>query len=241
MVKISENSNVVFFFGDSGIDNFIRGVPKVKVNLFYTEEDQQKYSERYHMSSIKDFFKFYQKEILRNPAAYGLFFAEKSVLNRINPEYIDKNILKNKPEKYFRDHLQLHLNTHTQHNFQKELELPVSKRKIDLYTEVDGKTYLFEIKWLGQSIANDGTKLSRPVTDSSAIDGVTQTLEYIEEMIENMGLNLKCGYLLVFDARLDKKPVDYQNYDFVPGNYRGYFESNFEKLTELKIDNTHPG
>jgi hypothetical protein len=126
------------------------------------------------------------------------------------------------------------LNRNTQHTFSKENELN-DKRELDMFTEVDGKKFLIEVKWLGQSINDDETDLAQKVTDVSARDGVTQTLEYIQHLFEKMRYNLHCGYLCVFDAREIKKPVNYKGFKFVSEELLPYYEKHFIKLNEIAL------
>ncbi len=105
-----------------------------------------------------------------------------------------------------------------------------------LYTEVEGKKYLIEVKWLGQAVNDDESDLTQKVTDYSAREGVTQTLEYIKHLFEEMSFNVHCGYLCVFDVREVKSPVNYQNFDFVTADLLPYFKKHFIKLEEIKLD-----
>lgn len=100
---------------------------------------------------------------------------------------------------------------------------------------MEGKKYLIEVKWLGQAVNDDETDLTQKVTDFSAREGVTQTLEYIKHLFEEMNFNIHCGYLCVFDAREIKKQVDYQNFNFVRADLLPYFKKHFIKLDEIAL------
>lgn len=237
--ELSENGYCVFFFGSEGVDIYVKGVHQLKVNIFYTPEDLLRFRERYHISDIKSIFELYQNRYLTKQYVYATFFAEKSTLARIDQSLTDRNILRNKPEKFMRDHLLDFLNNNTQHKFYKESELIASKRETDIYTEVDGELYLFEVKWLGRCISDCGTKITSLNTHAYARDGVKQTLEYMYELIEIMNHTLKCAYLIVFDARYQRTPLDYRNYEFIEDKLKKYLPI-FKRIDNLTLDNRHP-
>ena len=54
--------------------------------------------------------------------------------------------------------------------------------------------------------------MSTEYTDSRARSGVTQTLEYIEELMSSTEKGLRHGYLAIYDARDKKKDIDFQGY-----------------------------
>jgi len=239
LINISKEGYCVFFFGPDGIDVYSKGINKIKFNIFYTTEDIQRYTEKYHIKEIDKIFERYQKRALSQQYVYSMFFAQKSALIQIDKKYVNRNILRNKPEQIMRDHLLDFLNEKTQHRFYKECELVASKRETDIYTEVDGELYLFEIKWLGRCISDCGTKINNLNTHACARNGVTQTLEYMKELIDNMDIVLKCGYLVVFDARDEKTPIDYQDFSFVEDHLKKYLKI-FSKIDDLLLENKHP-
>ncbi len=236
---LSEEGYCVFFFGPSGIDIYVKGVHELKVNIFYTTEDFMRYKEKYHISDIEQIFENYQNRALVQQYVYSTFFADKATLAQIGIASGQKNILRNKPEKFMRDHLMDFLNNNTQHRFYKESELIASKRETDIYTEVDGELYLFEIKWLGRCISDCGTRFTNLNTHSYARQGVKQTLEYVQEIIDIMNITLKCAYLVVFDARDEKTAIDYQNFDFLEDKLKKFL-CIFKKIDNLVLDNRHP-
>ncbi|EKS7870925.1 hypothetical protein QCQ72_005996 [Bacillus cereus] len=234
--EISENGNCVFFFGKQGVDIFIKGDSITELNVFYNTEDLERYSEKKDISQIKEVFRSYQNNKLRKQHEYSRFFVDKGTINKLP---FGSNILKNKPEKFMRDHLRDFLNERMCHTFKIEIELEASKREIDIYTEVDGEFYFFEVKWLGQSINENRDKISVKYGDSRAREGVKQTLQYIEELVEVMNSNVKVGYLVIFDARDEKNEIDYQDYKNIDANLRGYMEL-FSVMDPLELHNEHP-
>jgi hypothetical protein len=237
LIEMSNKKNVVFFFGEAGIDVVVRGKIFPRINVFYDEADRIKYSKNFHISELQECLKEYEK-FINEPGINEAFFASKVVVKKIQPIDPPKNTLINKPENTLRNNLRVFLNRNTQHDFSRENELN-NKRELDLYTEVEGRKYLIEVKWLGQTVNDTETGFTQRVTDISARDGVTQTLEYIQELIEKMSYNVHCGYLCVFDARETKKPVNYDNYKFVQKELMPYFTKHFIKLDEIAVERTH--
>ncbi|MEK5435244.1 MULTISPECIES: hypothetical protein [Paenibacillus] len=237
--KCSREGYCVLFFGSDGIDIFIKGENIGEINLFYCTEDLTRFAEKKDISQIYEVIKSYELTYLSNQSEYMVFFADNSTLNQFDSSLIRRNILKNKPEKYMRDHLKNYLNDRMRHTFLIETELSASKRELDIYTEVNGEFYFFEIKWLGQAINDSGNKLTNPYGDARARQGVTQTLEYIEELLNVMDINVKMGYLILFDARDDKKEVDYQSYNFVSSNLKSYMQL-FEIIPNINLNKRHP-
>lgn len=233
LINLSSRNIVVFVFGEEGIDLCVRGKHIYKINIFYDESNKAKYKKLYHISNIQACLKEYERYI-NEPGINQAFFASNTSVLRINPNP-PKNILRNKPEVVLRDNLYSFLNKNTQHFFTKETELN-NKRELDLYTEDEGKKYLIEIKWLGQCINDMETKLCNPLTDYAARDGVKQTLEYIKQLFEVENYIVQCGYLCVFDARDNKKEINYKNFDFIDDDLKPYYKNHFIKLDEIKLE-----
>lgn len=237
LIKLSDKKNVVFFFGEEGIDVAVRGKIFERINVFYDEADRIKYSKKFHISELQECLKEYEK-FINEPGINEAFFASQAVINKLQLVNSPKNTLINKPENTLRNNLRVFLNRNTQHDFSRENELN-NKRELDLYTEVEGRKYLIEVKWLGQTVNDTETGVTQRITDSSARDGVKQTLEYIQELIEKMNYNVHCGFLCVFDARETKNPVNYDAYKFVPNELMPYFTKHFIKLDEVAVQRTH--
>lgn len=238
--NLSLNGKCVCFFGQEGVDLFINGVNEIQTNIFYSMEDFKRYSEKYHISEINKVFEIY-KNLLKEQYVYSYFFAEKATCNQVELKSSNSNIVKNKPEKLMRDHLRSFLNDRVQGTFLSENELSASKRKLDIHTEVDNQYYFFEIKWLGSSISDCGKKIVEPYpnVNDRARKGVKQTLEYIEELINVMKVNLKAGYLVIFDARQETSELDYKDMSFIEDELKKYL-IYFDKFDSLILKNRHP-
>ncbi len=230
-------SNIVFFFGNKALDVFINGNTE-HYNTFYCATDLQKYTEKYKIEELDKVLELYNNRYISKQSEYSRFFEAKANIDRL----VNKNdyyILKNSPERFMRDNLRSYLNEHMQARFQVEIELPVSKNKLDLYTEVDGRFYFIEIKWLGKSINSKGTDISCSYTDSRARNGIIQTLEYIRELKVNTDNNVKCGMLVVFDARKKKKKIDYKDYSFLSDKLNEYI-TYLRVFDKIHLSNLHP-
>ncbi len=226
---------IAIFFSPEGIDFGLRGQIIKNINFFYNELDRDKYLKLYHISSLQECLKVYEDDI-NQPGLNEAFFESSATLEHEKGR--PKNLLVNSPENTMRNNLLEFLNRMTQHNFTKEIELS-SQRELDLYTEVDGKQYLIEVKWMGTSVNRNHDGISSTnYSDADMRDGVIQTLEYIQELIEKLKFSLQCGFLCIFDARDDKQDIDYQDFKFVAEkpDLVPFYEQHFIKLDELKLD-----
>lgn len=238
LVQISLNS-YVFFFGEEGITRFINGRAIEEKNFFYSRLDQMKYNKKKDITQIEEVMDEYAKKYVTQQVNYMCFFADNSTLRQIDLNLINRNILKNKPEHFMRDQLIIYLTDHMKYTFTREPELGQSKRELDIYFDVGGELYFIEIKWLGVSINDQGSGLSTGYTDSRARNGVTQTLEYIEELMNSSEKGLRHGYLVIYDARDIKKDIDFQNYTFVREELKRYMQ-NFSILKIVPLEKKHP-
>lgn len=239
--KLSELSlqNYVFFFGEGGITRYISGRAVEDRNIFFSREDRMKYLEKKDISQLDQVIHDYAVKYVSQQFNYMYFFADNPTLNQINPKYLKRNILKNKPEHFMRDHLREYLKDHMRYTFTIEPELGQSKRELDIYFDVSGELYFIEIKWLGVSINDLGTGLTDPYTDYRARQGVTQSLEYIQELINTTETSLRCGCLAIFDARDKKDEIDFQNYKFVSSELKQYLQL-FKILEIIPLEKKHP-
>ena len=238
LVQISL-SNYVFFFGEEGITRFINGRAIDEKNIFYSRQDQMTYNKKKDITHIYDVMDEYARRFVTQQVNYMAFFADNATLRQIDSKLINRNILKNKPEHFMRDQLILYLTDHMKYTFTREPELGQSKRELDVYFDVSGELYFIEIKWLGVSINDQGTGVSTAYTDSRARSGVTQTLEYIEELMNSTEKGLRHGYLAIYDARDVKTDIDFQGYSFVREELKKYMQ-NFSILKIIPLEKTHP-
>lgn len=236
--ELSSN-DYIFFFGEQGITQFINGRVVDENNIFYSRSDRIKFIEKKDISQINEVMENYARQNITQQVNYMCFFADKATISQIDPQKVNKNILRNKPEHYMRDHLCNYLTEHMRYTFTIEPELGQSKRELDIYFDVCGELYFIEIKWLGISINDDGSGFSTKYTDSRARDGVIQTLEYIEELMNTSEKSLRHGYLAVYDARDDQPPIDFKDYSFANDSLKQYLPY-FSVLKVIHLNKRHP-
>lgn len=228
----------VFFFGENGITRFLYGNEVETVNPFYTIKERKKYFQRKDISQFKKVLQEYEEDFVSKQVHYMCLFADNSILHQAGIKNLGENILKNKPEKFMRDQLCEFLNQNMLYEFFVEGELSHSKKKMDIYFDVSGEFYFIEIKWLGKSINDTGDGISTEYSDPRARDGVSQTLEYIKELKQTRKNGVRCGYLLIYDAREEKKDIDYKGFSFVDAELKPYMDY-FECLSPIKITKRH--
>jgi hypothetical protein len=229
----------LFFFGEQDITKFINGAAVDENNIFYSRSDRMKYREKKDISKINEVMDNYARQHVTKQVNYMVFFADSPTLCRIDPNLKQRNILRNKPEHYMRDQLCDYLTDNMKYTFTTEPELGQSKRELDIYFDVSGELYFIEVKWLGASINDSGNGLSTSYTDARARDGVTQTLEYIEELMNTSEKSLRHGYLAIFDARDNKSNIDFQEYRFVGKELETYLPY-FSVLKVIPLEKRHP-
>jgi len=228
---------IVILFSPDGIDFGIRGKIVKNLNVFYNEQDRAKHKELYDIGRLQECLKEYER-VISQPGNNEAFFESPRTLKNLPDRPV--NLLRNSPEKIMRDNLLAFLNLHTRHTFTKEIELG-TERELDLYTEAEGKQYLIEVKWMGKSINSDRNGVSTTnYTDGNMRNGVIQTLEYIQEVIDAMNFSLQCGYLCIFDARDEKETIDYQDFKFVEERPElvPFFQQHFKKLDDINLNIT---
>lgn len=231
----------VFFFGEEGITRYVNGVPYEDKNIFYSQEDRIKYKKKKDISQLYEVIQTYSNSYVSQQVNYMCFFADNPTLKQLpdGDKLVERNILKNKPEHFMRDQLRQYLTDNMQYTFLIEPELGQSKRELDIYFEVKGSWYFIEIKWLGTSINDSGTGLSQTYSNARAREGVTQSLEYIEELTNTQEIVLRYGYLAIFDARDKKSELDFDNYSFVRPELNPYL-SQFGILPLINLQKKHP-
>ena len=77
------------------------------------------------------------------------------------------------------------------------------------------------------------------MTYSRTRSGVTQTLEYIKNLMNSTEKGLRHGYLAIYDARDVKNDIDFEEYYFVREELKKYMQ-NFSILKIIPLEKTHP-
>ena len=233
-LRLESKSSYVFFFGEKGITRFSNGNEMNDTNIFYSPEELTMYNMKKDISHIEEVLDDYATKYVVKPINSIIFFANDAELKQLNPKFREMNILKNRPEDLMQDHLYEYLQEHVKGTFSKENELDCSKRRADIYFDNRGDFYFIEIKWLGSSINDKGNGTTK-FTDSRAREGVIQALEYIAELTEATDKSLRCGYLLIYDARDNKKAIDFKNHKFIPQKLKKY-QHRFKLLRLIPLN-----
>lgn len=238
-ILISESKkNCVFFFGEEGLELYQNGKAEEGKNFFYSHEDRMRFLKKKDISQLETVLEEYSTQFITQQVNYMCIFADNPTLRQIDPSLVKRNILKNKPEHLMRDQLCQYLTDHMQYTFNVEVELSQSKKRNDIYFDVRGELYFIELKWIGVSINDAGTGLSTSFGDDRVREGVVQTLDYIKELLQTSEKSLRTGYLLVYDAREEKKDIDLNKYDFVKPDLKEFL-SMFKYLKPIPLTKTH--
>jgi|GEM_PF-4115844 len=226
---------------------FIRGT-EVGEATFFTEADYRKYQELRDINDYEIVINEFREE-LKKYHVYSNFFVPRSCLVALFSKggyHGKENILRNKPEDHLRNALKDYLTKNIKRTFNiyREPQMDSSSRRVDIISEDDfGNIYFFEIKWIGQSINDDNSRVSTRYDSERVIEGTEQTLQYIKEFLES-NKNVSVGCLVVFDARQEKINYEdiqeYQNaVSEVKSKYKDYIQF-YQKIDDLHIDNTNP-
>lgn len=116
-------------------------------------------------------------------------------------------LLVNKPEKIMRGSLAQHLETTLRDHAEVREEQNVSETQpIDIKVKwsLSAQLSLIEIKWLGQSVDADGTKLATAYSaPKRPREGAKQLADYLEENKQRTPELETEGYLVIYDGRRD--------------------------------------
>lgn len=248
--NLSKDGDVVFFLLKDKVNYFINGIDNSE-SVFFSLADINSYNEKKDISELNIVLKKYQED-LKDRKRYCKFFIEKSHLKSLykdlNPQMSEEtfitnhaHILRNKPENTFRDDLRDFLNLNLKVAQVKEYLLESLKR-LDIYIYDEfGEVYLIEVKWVGQSIHQEGKKLgTKYKANNITPEAFIQALNYIEEL-NNKEQNIVRAFLVVFDARkedLDDTGAKFDEKMLSPQQKVHY--RKFEKIKDLRVKNFHP-
>lgn len=114
-------------------------------------------------------------------------------------------VLTNKPEKHMRRSLHEYLTARLRDAEPDVLqEQNVNESEpVDIRIQwLDSRRVsLIEVKWLGDSVAVDGTRVATKYRDARALEGYEQTRGYIDEQRMTLPGHIVRGRVVVFDAR----------------------------------------
>lgn len=256
MEGMATDDYVVFYLSKSRrVPYFIDG-KQFGDGIFYNDEDLRKYEERKSIEEIDSVLDEY-RDHLKLRDTYQKFFVTKDHIKLIfrtikNPtesenDYVKKNkqLLRNKPEDIFREDMRLFLKRKLKDvSVEKEVYL-LNERRTDIAIRNFSGTELsfIEVKWVGISI-NSKNELKPTVYNESDIcpNALNQTLDYIRELTKDKTeMNVKLGYLAVFDARTGQNRdtgTEMTEEKATEENKR--FFHQFVKLDDFKVENSIP-
>lgn len=221
--------------------------------VFYTSEAQKNYEQLKTIDHLPEVLNEYRIS-LTHQNTYLKFFVTKAGLRAMHrikntTEREDvflakyRHLLNNKPEYLFQEDMRNFINQHMRVFVTREEILEdLDRLDIKLTDERGEDTYFIEIKWVGESIAPDGSKPGTEYEANPRIkpDAVRQVVGYIAELLKERQ-NIKIGYLAVFDARKDDLPDTGEGITEadVPEEFRKYYP-RFVKLKDFRVKNENP-
>lgn len=244
---------VIFHVAPNATVNYFIAGKDYENGVFYTLEAQNSYEERKTIDRLQEVLDEYRIYLTRQDA-YLKFFVAKSALHALHKltgstEKRDvflaehKHLLQNKPESRFHEDIRNYIKQHMRVVVSREVVLEdLDRLDIEMTDESGRDLYFIEVKWVGESIGADGSKIGTEYKASPRIkpDAVRQVVGYIAELLKERQ-NIKIGYLVVFDARKDDLPDTGNGITEadVPEEFREYYP-RFVKLKDFRVKNINP-
>lgn len=251
--EMSKSGCVIFLLSSEGTVNYFVDGRDAGDSIFYKWSTLNEYNKKRPLSELKDVLAEYRQR-LKHRDTYSKFFVEKSHLKSLRVDVkseldenkfieCNKQLLRNKPEDTFRDDLRMFLKEKLKVNFALKEGVLESLKRLDIVMiDLDGEgLYFIEVKWVGKSMHESGKKFGTGYTASHVMPhAFLQSASYITELISE-GVNLKIGYLAVFDARDENLPDtgEGMTIDKIPEKDRKDF-CRFEKIDDFRVVNEHP-
>lgn len=252
--EISKNGMVVFMLSPDGVINYFVNGRDGGDSIFYESSALHSYNEKKSISDLSIVLNEYRKHLTYRDT-YSKFFVEKSHLMSLrtvlNSELSEeqfirdyRQLLRNTPEDSFREDLRMFLKEKLKVFFvQKEYMLESLKRLDIAMFDEDGKgLYFIEVKWVGRSIHSSGKKIGTQYDAKTRIvpDAFRQSTAYINELLSE-NVDIKCGYLAVFDARNGDVTDTGQDMTIeqIPEEHRSAY-CRLIKLDDFRVINVHP-
>lgn len=249
----TKDALVVFHIAPDAIVNYFIDGKDFGDGVFYTLAAQSDYEQLKPIGCLKEVLDEYRIK-LKHQDTYLKFFVTKAGLCALHTlsqstetqeAFIDshKHLLHNKPEFLFHEDMRNYIKQHMRVVVYREVVLEnLDKLDIELIDERGEDLYFIEVKWVGESISQDGSKFGTEYDAHPRIrpDAVKQVVGYIEELL-NEGKNIKVGYLAVFDARKEDLPDtgEGSTETDVPEEVRKYYP-RFVKLKDFRVKNINP-
>ncbi|MFV0239890.1 MAG: hypothetical protein ACK5H4_07610 [Lacrimispora sphenoides] len=207
-VSISHSAkNILFFLGIKGVDIIISGMLSKSENFPNSYKDLIDASRQLSIHEYKKLLQdFYMKDVRHDPCKkYFVRTGDLPKTKRENTINKYHKLLRNKPEEIFQRSLISYFKDHCSDTVTKEVANNDNDR-YDLFIETDSQEiYVIEIKWLGCSITPEYNIFSKYNNSERAIAGAYQLQHYVDNAEQYkeylMEYPIRCGILLVFDAR----------------------------------------
>ncbi len=180
---------------------YYEGVSIVSTSIFDNPSLYHSYTKRYSMDQIDQLFDEYQKSLDRKEIS--LFFFQTTREKKESNKKI-KNLLRSAPEYLFQRSLKEFIHRESCMQVGKEGEL-IDKTRYDILLEDSSRFALIEIKWMGKSCGDPNTKGVYTYKIDKVEDGLEQIFRYLSMGIKILDKKDGCGYLIVFDARIEKE------------------------------------
>ncbi|MBI0422083.1 hypothetical protein I7H67_04615 [Acinetobacter sp. ACIN00229] len=251
--RISTEGYIVFVLQPDALINYYIDGEDYGEGIFLTNYDYNRYKRLKSTSDLSNLFDEY-RERLKLRDIYNKFFISRSHLKslhkKIDPDITEdnfmqlyKNILNNKPEDRLREDLRFFLENELQTRLIKKELILNNFRRLDIFIwdESGTEMFLIEVKWVGTSIHSNGEKIGTSYKDTDICpNAIHQSIDYLRQLhVEKH--NIKLGYLVVFDARLENLPDTGTNInDIVISSENIKHFSKFRKVPDFRIDNIHP-
>lgn len=184
---------------------YFRGAVVKKTHVFDNPKDSERYKLLVPMSNLSLLFDKYQ-ESLDLKLLNELFFLTKKEKNTEQKE--TRNLLRLAPEERFKKHFVQFVKDHSSMQPFIEHQMYIEGKRCDVLLEESSKFVMIEIKWMGQSIGNPEKKTPYCYKIERVEEGIEQILRYLYIGQKELR-NLNAGYLVVYDARVDKQ-VDHE-------------------------------
>lgn len=115
-------------------------------------------------------------------------------------------VLSNKPEIHMRRSLAQHLRStlrgHELIELREEQNVDESHPvDIKVTWSLSSRIALIEVKWMGDSVNEEGDSIATRYRDQRARDGAQQLANYLDANVQNAPQHVSRGYLVVYDAR----------------------------------------
>lgn len=252
--EASRNGRIIFLLvHDNELSYFINGHNYGA--LFATADDLALYKRKKTVDELEQVFEDYRNLHITDSNNYQKFFVSLTELRSLHKDLqpdqsvgdfieANKQLVKNKPESYFRDDLLGYLQNVMRARVSKEFTLN-NDDSIDILVQDEAGLgiYFIEVKWVGTCIHQLGKKIGLTFNPSPRVvpEGYKQTVRYIKELAD-LSYHVKLGYLVVFDARKEEVAGDSgdgRNSDMLEEPYKKY-ERLFRKVADFRVVNKKP-